>query len=335
MVQNKTRLSGISVKKFFIILSILMPSLVIQAAPKKISPPKSTPKPPEVADAELVEDDPSLSKEEEGFLNEEFSPPQEAPYTAEESSPTTSPVTSQPLEPYHPSSPSPAPTIRFEQTGLKKVTAKGEYIYKVEESPQSWATRFRMGPFAPPNLDNTLSSGDIISFSDIYGTSPNLMFMVDVEYQLLRKVGKLGLRLGTGFYTANGHGRFLKNPAKVSREKYTFFLAPNVLDAIYHFDYFRNQILVPYVFGGGYYFTFAETRDDNMPLRYGGALAANAGGGLALLVNSFDRQASNQLDAEYGINNIYLIGEYEQIVGLNSTFDFSNQLFTGGILIEF
>lgn len=275
----------------------------------------------------------AISNEEEKFLNEEYTPPKEAPYAEESQMVDIKPQLNP--EPEHKAYNLPnEPETKFEQTDLKKVTAKGEYIYKVKSTPQRWAAKLRVGPFAPPHLSNNIN-GTEITFQDVYGDTPDLMFLFDLEYQLFKSVGKLGLRVGSGFYTATGNGRFRVDPTKKAREVYTFYLAPNVVDAIYHLDYFGSQLLVPYVFGGGYYFTFVESRDDDAPLKYGGAAAANFGGGVALMLDGFDRQSVNQLDADYGVNHVYFIGEYEQIIGLNKTFDFTNELFTGGILIEF
>lgn len=279
-------------------------------------------------ETEFIEESQDISSEEKKFIDEEFTPPKEAPYTDEVTETSVS----------QPAIQKPASSIKsekYEQSGLQKVTAKGEYIYQVPESYQKWAVKFKVGPYDSPDLANQLDNGNEILFSDIYGDTASMMFNLDVEYQLFKSVGTFGVKVGTGFYNANGNGRFKRDPTKIAREEYDFYLLPNSLGAIYHLDYFRRQILVPYAFANAYYFTFLETRDDKAKPKYGGALATSFGGGVALMLDGLDRKAMNMLDADHGVNHMYLIAEYENIIGLNDEFDFSNQIYSGGLLVEF
>lgn len=290
-----------------------------------------------------AQEDSDLSAEEEQFLQEEFEPPQEAPYTTE-----VDPITAEPVlikkeeEPpinanapvtYEPGSEK--PTTPYKQDGLKKVTAKGEYIYDVVNTPQTYAFGFKVGPFAPPVLSSTLDSGEQITFEDIYSDNQNLMFLVDIEWQFLQSIGKFALKAGSGFYAADGNGRFKRDTTLIAREEYSFYLMPNSLDLVWRLQFSSKQLFIPYAFAGANYFVFLETRDDNVEAKYGGSLAANAGAGLQIALDALDRRAVNEMDAEYGINRVYLVGEYQRIIGLSSDYDFSNDLFTGGFLLEF
>lgn len=289
--------------------------------------------------------EPEATTEEEQFLKDEFEPPKEAPYTTETDPVTAEPVLVKQSDPSKPPINDNAPvTIEpgsekidtpYRQDGLKKVSAKGEYTYEVNHTPQSYAFGFHVGPFSPPELSNTLDNGQEIQFEDIYSDNQNLMFMMDFEWQFIKGIGKVALKAGTGFYSAEGNGRFKRDATIVAREEYTFYVMPNSLDLVWRLHFWDRQPIIPYVFGGGNYFVFLESRDDNVEAKYGGALAANMGAGIQIALDALDRRAVNELDSEYGINRVYLIGEYQRIIGMNDAFDFSNNFFSGGFLLEF
>lgn len=289
------------------------------------------------------EDELELDLEEQQFLQQEFEPPKEAPYTTEIDPVTAEPVVI-PKQPINQDAPvtyeavegeKEFPAAEYKQDGLKKVTTKGEYIYDVRNTDQAYAGSLRVGGFSPALLKNRLDNGNNIFFTDIYGNNSNIMVNLDFEWQFIRGAGKFALKAGTGLMTAKGEGRFKRDPTLISREVYTFFLAPNSLSVVYRAQYSENQLFVPYGFGGGYYYTFLESRDDNAPFKYGGALAAMAGGGLQFQLDALDRRSINEMDREYGVNHIWLVAEYQQIIGLSTKFDFSNQYFSGGVLVEF
>lgn len=282
--------------------------------------------------------EPELSPEEQELLQQEFSPPPEAPFTTE-----IDPITAEPVAIPKANINQNAPVTiapesneaaTYSQEGLKRVTTKGEYIYDVRNTPQSYGGGLRFGSFLAPMLKNRVDGRDIF-FDDIYGSQAQLMINLDFEWQFLRTVGKLGVRAGTGLLTAKGNGRFGRDPAIVAREVYTFFLAPNSASLIYRAQYGDRQIFVPYGYAGAYYFSFLESRDDNAPFKYGGAPAAMFGGGIQFGLDSLDRKAINEMDREYGVNHVWLIADYQQIVGLSQKFDFSTSYISAGVLVEF
>jgi hypothetical protein len=110
---------------------------------------------------------------------------------------------------------------------------------------------------------------------------------------------------------------------------------PNQLTLIYRFQYADSQIVVPYIEGGAGYFTFAELRDDNKNSVFGGAAVTVAAGGLNIQMDWIDRKASQTLDADYGVNHVWLTTEVRAIVGLNESIDFSATLFNAGLLFDF
>ena len=59
------------------------------------------------------------------------------------------------------------------------------------------------------------------------------------------------------------------------------------------------------------------------------------GGGCYFLMDWLDPSAIRQLDAEYGINHLWLTAEARASVGLKSDLDFTNNQFGLGFMMEF
>jgi hypothetical protein len=227
----------------------------------------------------------------------------------------------------------------FAEKGLTRITKEGDYLYKVDESKQNRASSFKIGIFDPTNLENPEQAGQRgATFEENYDQTNNPALMFDYEWQLWRmKIGKLGLKAGTGVYIAQGNGHFVStaNENLTPREVFTFWAMPNSVGVVYRAQFYDKQLFVPYGEGGGIVFTFGEFRDDNEPPKWGGALAGYFAGGLAFNLSYFDALSRAQLDREYGINRIYLTAEFRQIVAITQKYDFTSTLVNGGFLMEF
>jgi hypothetical protein len=216
--------------------------------------------------------------------------------------------------------------------GLTKITKDKLYIYKVKTSDQKKASSFRFGFLTPNELQNKNTK---VFFDQLYDSNiPVLLY--DYEWQVGKKLGKLGLKLGTGIGFASGNGQFKNdlNGNLEPKEKFTFIVFPNTAGAVYRFQYTDNQILVPYIDGGGALFTFGEFRDDGQPPKAGVALGAYAAAGAAFSLDFLDPVAMLDLDREYSINNLYIIAEYRKWLGFGN-FVFTSDYINGGMLIEF
>jgi hypothetical protein len=220
-----------------------------------------------------------------------------------------------------------------------EIRANGEYRYATEQTEQTGSASFRIGFFAPPMIKNE-STTPPTTFEEIYTKDQLPVLFADYEIPLTKKLGQLGIKLGSGIFVASGKGKFAsvdsnRRADDIPLERYTFFMLPNTATAIYRFQYKDGQTIVPYVEGGAGYFTFAEFRDDNSSPRIGGALTTVVAGGLNILMDWLDPQAIRNLDTEYGINHIYLSLEARQIVGLNKSYDFTSSIFNAGFTMQF
>lgn len=227
----------------------------------------------------------------------------------------------------------------FAEKGLIRIRKDGTYIYKTEESKQSNAFSFGVGMYNPENLSNPDASGPQADFSNNYDQTNSPAIMAHYEWQFMKSpVGKMGLRLGTGLYVAQGNGHFKTggaNDGKTPREIFTFIAVPNTAGVVYRFQFWDKQLFVPYAEGGGIAWAFGELRDDNKNPKFGGAFGAYAAGGIALNLTYFDKFAAIQLDREYGINRVYLTAEYRPIFALSDRYDFSANMIDAGFLMEY
>ena len=214
------------------------------------------------------------------------------------------------------------------------ITADGQFNYPVEESPFTAAAGFRIGFMAPPAITNATNG---LSFKQIYGEAdvPGLLF--EYEYPLTRAIGRIGLKFESGGYVTQAQGRFLRasRANDIPEEKFTFIMIPLQAMLHYRFQFADAQYLVPFVEGGASYNGIVELRDDNKRPRFGGAPTLIAGAGLNILLDWVDRQSIRQLDAEYGINHVWLTMQYRQVVGLKKDLDFTGHIISAGFTADY
>jgi hypothetical protein len=164
------------------------------------------------------------------------------------------------------------------------------------------------------------------------------MVQVDMEWDWIRSFGKLGGKLGVGFFTASGDGRFVDHPTLQSDEQLNLYVIPLSASGIYHFQYADRQVVAPYVEGGLDYFGIFEISSQATSissLKFGGGAAAHYAAGLQIQLDFLDRSGVFHMYKEYGIQHLYFLGGVRQFVALSSVFDFSAVMFEGGFAFEF
>lgn len=224
------------------------------------------------------------------------------------------------------------------EKGLIRISKDKTYFYKVEKSEQKTAVSLKVGYFDPQNLENPETAGQPgATFGENYDSTSNPTLLVDYEWQLWRSpVGKWGIKIGSGLFFAQGNGHFVDTGLGLTpKEVLTFVAFPNSVGAVYRGNVWDKQLLVPYAEGGAIGWTFAEFRDDNKGPKFGVSPAAYFAFGAAFNLTYFDTVSMIQLDREYGINSVYLTGEFRNVIGLSNRFDFSSNLINGGLLMEF
>jgi len=203
--------------------------------------------------------------------------------------------------------------------------------YPRNVTPKKYGAAFRVAKYSPIALRNSETG---LSFQDVYTESNDLMIMLEGEWQFFQSFGTSALKIGSGFFTAQGDGRFKKDNT-VAREKYTFMMFPNSLGAVYRAQYWEKQPIVPYVEGGAGYFTFVELRDDGKRTKYGGSGVLYFAGGVNLPLDWLNPSTMAELDADLGVNHMWLTAEWRSYQGLRSDLDFSSDAYNLGFFLEF
>lgn len=220
--------------------------------------------------------------------------------------------------------------------GLIRINKDGSYQYKTALKDKSKSSSLKLGMMTPPAIE---SGNPNINFESMYGDKNVFAINFDYEWQPFRNFGSLGFRLGTGFSTATAEG-FFKNQSRGdgrtrSTEKYTMFMVPASLFVTYRFEYVHRQWVVPYLTGGGTYYGLAEIRNDNKAPAFAAAPAAGGGGGLLLNISRLDATNAFTLSQEYGIADMWLAIEALAMQGLSDDIDFTNQMISAGIQVDF
>ncbi len=231
-------------------------------------------------------------------------------------------------------------TLRVEHPraaeGLIRINKDGSYQYRTKIKSKSQSGALRFGSMTPPRIE-TSNSG--INFESMYGSNKLYSLEGDYEWQPFRSFGALGLRFGLGIATAEASG-FFKNSNRTdartrSEESYTFYMVPISVFLQYRFEFARRQWVVPFVNGGGTYYGLAEVRNDDSAPKFSGAAAVGGGGGVLLSISRLDPAGAFTLSQEYGIADMWFIIEGRALQGLSQDIDFTNELVSAGIAIDF
>ena len=215
----------------------------------------------------------------------------------------------------------------------------GAKIYEpiFDDEQRYGAIGVKLGAFGPFDLQNEKNG---ISYRDVYGNNPGPLAILDYQFNLFRGFGILALKIGTGlFISPTGSGRFSDSTRadfeKKRNEKFNMLIFPNILTAVYKFQYSDSQFFVPYAEGGAGYFGFAEIRDDGIAPKFGGAAVTVAGGGFQLLIDKLDFNSYVAMKRDYGVDHLWFVADFKAILGLNRQFDFTSQIINAGFLVEF
>ncbi len=231
--------------------------------------------------------------------------------------------------------------------GLVKIKKDGTYIYDVKTELKNEASHIRFGQASHPEISivvqSTDNNGNVIGqntlfFEDFYKDASNLIVSYDYEWFPWYEKNMLGLQLGIGAMFANGQGRLTAaqggiNP--VAQEKYLFVTVPVSVGAVYRLQFGPEPWVVPYAAGGGTYVGLAEKREDKPQPNFTGGFGYYAAGGLLVNLNKFSGESAHELDAEYGIGNLWFSLEFKVVEVNSSSFTLQNRYVNGGISFDF
>lgn len=186
------------------------------------------------------------------------------------------------------------------------------------ESPVMWMFEVKGGGFTPGiDAEDGLTG---TPFADVYGNGNSLLLMSELDLQFYRGVvGSFAFAGGLGFSSIEGKS-IDPSAGDQPGDTTTFELLPLQASLVYHFDYLANHLnvpLVPFVkFGGDYWaWWILDSSDDiarnNGKKAMGGTYGTHYAGGIKFLLDWLDPSTAQTFDLEMGVNNSYLVVEYQ------------------------
>ncbi len=211
--------------------------------------------------------------------------------------------------------------------GLLVVPGLAEAKPRDKESPKSSTVALRYGPVTIN--DETMA--------DIYGTSDHEMLRF--EYGLTSNFieGTFGL----GFYQELGFK--LTGDGDATDEHVMMTIWPMNIDVVGRLDILREQPLVPFARVGVDAWLWNENwgsklPDSTVPAEHvgGGKFGWHYGFGGMILLDSLDRKTADRVEANTGINDTFLVGEYRSTQMFSKTgLDLGSTEISIGLKLDF
>lgn len=187
-----------------------------------------------------------------------------------------------------------------------------------------WDVAVRYGPFM--HNDDYLGSA--------FGETGNQMFRIEGGWCS----NFVEVNLDAGLYRDDGF--LLTKSGATSTDADTFSVIPLGADVVGRIDIWNDQPFVPFARIGGDYWLWQEAWDvggaDDKETREGAKYGWHYGFGAMLLLDWLDKGTASQLEADTGINDTYLVGEYRSSQIAHGTgLDFTSTEFTLGLQFDF
>jgi len=220
------------------------------------------------------------------------------------------------------------------EKGLYKIDTDGVYYYRENIPTSKHTASVRLGTFTPNSLVNPQNSS--ATFGQIYGGQSPILLVYDYEHPFFRSLGIMSWKLGTGLFTASGHGIFVNPNRDTPREEFTLIAIPFSAGLVYSLQFVPRQWLIPYAEGGGDYFGITEIRSDSAAGISGVAGAGTAHFSLGMKMPlGFGVRSFLGLAREYGISTMYLAAEYRDYIGLTPNYNLTGSTITVGITADY
>jgi len=230
-------------------------------------------------------------------------------------------------------------------SGAQVITTEDDY-----SSPQRFYLEIKFGPYSP-NLDDDLP-GSETAFEHIFGDGSDLMIKGELDLELWRRFGTLGVGGGIGYYSTSaeafadtgGGGTTPSTSTERTGSETSITLLPMSLLAVYRFDWPAEKYrfpLVPFVKLGINYTVWWINIDDDTATydgdeASGGTFGLQFNAGAALLLDVLEPSAAKTLDVELGINHTYLFFEFVHVSSIGETrLNVGDTTWNAGIAFEF
>lgn len=194
------------------------------------------------------------------------------------------------------------------------------------EGPRHFSAGFHVGLVIPETADVT----------DVYGDKPEAIYTLHGGWRI---VSELELHAEMSYYFFEGNG--VSSTGRSTSEKYKLHVAPAELGLVYRLAFVPDQVVVPFVGGGGAYTYWFEERLDSSVKNRGLLSGATAQAGLMFLLDNVEPRMSGRLESGWGINNTYFYYQYKYMWiddfggDEEKTLDLSAQTHSFGVLFQF
>jgi hypothetical protein len=219
------------------------------------------------------------------------------------------------------------------------------------ESPQHFAIEVRFSPFTP-DIDSDPALGGKTPYADAFGTSPQLLFAAEFDWQAARipHVGTIGPGAGIGYTTMSNPAQFTTphGNSTTSGETTTLQILPLYAVGVLRADVLWRELRVPLVpyakLGLGLAFWRASNTLGTSHFQGVSGLGHSVGTqlavGIGLNLNPLDAYSARNLDESMGVNNTYLFAEWARsdLTGLWAQHDplrVGGTYWTFGLTFEF
>jgi len=235
-------------------------------------------------------------------------------------------------------------TVTARLAGAQVMTS----VRERQQSPQHFALELRFGPYHP-DVDSEFEGTGRTPYRDFFGPNRHLMTQIELDYQIIRHVGSLGIGAAIGYFKQTGTNLLADGTARPSADSSTLRLLPFALSAVYRFDLPYERLGVPLVpygkLGFDYVYWTINNGNGEVPSApsggrgEGGSLGWHAAVGLSLVLDFLDQNGANQFDAEMGVNHTHLFFEYGHMavngLGQSDRLHVGDTTWTAGLMFEF
>jgi len=159
-------------------------------------------------------------------------------------------------------------------------------------SDARWSIAIKGGLFAP----------SLVNWDRQYETSQDTILALALGFKL---APRLEVGLEGAYFSADG--KATTTSGRVSGVDQNFKLYPAQVYLVYHFAFYKEQTLIPYL-GGGYSRFSYQSRVEGEPKISGAQEGSHFRGGLSLLLDALDPRTAAQAEA-WGLINSYLFLE--------------------------
>ncbi|MHB8875802.1 MAG: MXAN_2562 family outer membrane beta-barrel protein [Myxococcaceae bacterium] len=213
----------------------------------------------------------------------------------------------------------------------------------ITQTPISGAFEFKMGGYLP-RIDSASELHGATPYADTFGSGSMLLAEIEVDRQLWREIGSLGVGVSVGY--AEKYGWAKLDDGTVSSERTALMVVPIKALAVYRFDYAAERWripLVPYAKAGLAFTPYWITKGGKLEFVNGRRGAGTNWGlagvlGLSFLLDVLEPRLARDFDSDLGVNHSYLFAEFviQDVRSFGArTFDLSSRHWMFGLTLEY